>query len=80
MQAELPRICRREYLPTASKHHFVNRTELFSDISSFAQNDSTSDRTPTENSCRCKTERCGIEYEHEIGFYFARKSVYILIS
>ena len=29
MQAELPRICRREYLPTASKHHFVTELNCF---------------------------------------------------
>lgn len=29
MQAELPRICCREYLPKASKHHFVIELNCF---------------------------------------------------
>lgn len=29
MQAELPHTCRREYLPTASKHHFVIELNCF---------------------------------------------------
>lgn len=48
-------------------------------MSPFAQNDSSSDSTLGENSCRCKTETRGIQNEHEIGFYFMSKSVYILI-
>jgi len=51
---------------------------LFSDISSFAQNDYSSDSTLGEDSFRCNTATYGIEYEHDIGSYFVRKSVYIL--
>jgi len=58
---------------------FCNRIELPFHISFFAQNDSSSDSTLGKDSFSRNTETYGMEFEHEIGFYCAKKSVYILI-
>lgn len=63
MQAELPRICRREYLPTASKHHSVIELDYF--LTSLLLLKTILLRlTLMVGIGRFKTETCGIEYEY----------------